>query len=172
MLLDGLVTRDVDVAGGCSRELLGGGDILRPWDDDGAFTPVLPRVSWTILEPTRLVVLDGRFSQLAGRWPSLGAEIVHRMLRRSRWLAIRMAIGNLRSVADRVMLLLWHLAGNWGKVRPDGTLVPHGLTHETIAGLVGARRQSVTTAISKLRVQGRLERVDEGWLLRESPPAP
>jgi CRP-like cAMP-binding protein len=62
------------------------------------------------------------------------------------------------------------LAGNWGRVTPEGTVVPIGLTHELIAELIGARRPSVTTAISELRAAGRLERQEDGWLLVGPPP--
>jgi CRP/FNR family transcriptional regulator, cyclic AMP receptor protein len=171
LVVEGLLTRDVEIAGTRSRELLGAGDIMRPWDDDSELSPVRMAVSWTILEPIRLAVLDRRFMLLASRWPELADEIIHRVLRRSRWLAVRLAVGNLRGVPDRIMLLFWHLASNWGRVTPQGTIVPLALTHETIAELVGARRPSITTAISELRRAGDLEPVEEGWLLRGDPPS-
>ena len=40
MVLDGLLTRDVVFAGRTTTELLGGGDVLRPWDDDVQFDPL------------------------------------------------------------------------------------------------------------------------------------
>jgi CRP-like cAMP-binding protein len=171
LVLDGLLTRDLKIADGHSRELLGTGDVIRPWDDEeAAIGPISARATWTIIEPTRLAVLDARFTKLLGRWPALGGEIVHRVLRRSRWLAVRLAIANSRGLSDRIMLLLWHLAGNWGRVTADGTVIPFTLTHELIADLVGARRPSVTSAISELREAGELERVDDCWVLRGSPP--
>jgi CRP/FNR family cyclic AMP-dependent transcriptional regulator len=171
LVLEGLLTRDVEIAGTISRELLGEGDIIRPWDDDSALNPVPARASWTIIEPSRFAILDHRFTLLAGRWPQLNTEVLHRVLRRSRWLAVRLAIGSLRGVPGRIMLLLWHLAGNWGKVTPEGTLVPLRLTHEVIAELVGARRPSITSAISELRAAGKLQPAEHGWLLCGAPPS-
>jgi CRP/FNR family cyclic AMP-dependent transcriptional regulator len=171
LVLEGLLTRDIEIAATISRELLGEGDIIRPWDDDSALDPVPARASWTILEPSRLAILDRRFTLLTGRWPQLNAEVVHRVLRRSRWLAVRLAIGSLRGVPDRILLLLWHLAGNWGRVTPEGTLVPLRLTHEVIAELVGARRPSVTSAISALRASGEVQPAEHGWLLCGEPPS-
>jgi hypothetical protein len=171
LVAEGLLTRDLEIAGIRSRELLGAGDVLRPWDDDSALSPIPTEVSWTILEPTRFAVLDRRFTVLLGHWPELENEIVHRVMRRSRWLAVRLAIGSLRGVPDQVMFLFWHLATNWGRVLPKGTLVPLELTHETIAELIGARRPSVTTAVTELRERGELERTEEGWLLRGGPPS-
>ena len=171
LVLEGLLTRNLWIAGTQSREILGGGDILRPWDDDTALDPVPSTISWTILQPTACVELDNRWRLLAARWPDVSAEILHRIVRRSRWLAVLNAITNMRGVDSRVLLLLWHLAGNWGRVTLAGTLVPFGLTHEVIADLVGSRRPSVTTALADLEDEGKIERVTEGWLLRGDPPS-
>jgi CRP/FNR family transcriptional regulator, cyclic AMP receptor protein len=170
LVIKGLLTRNVAIAGTRSREILGAGDVLRPWDDDSAIDPVPSITTWTVLEPTECAVLDRRWKLLAGRWPEFGGEILHRIIRRSRWLAVLLAIANLRGVEDRVILLLWHLAGNWGRVTSAGTLVPFGLTHEVIADLAGARRPSMTTALTSLERKGLVERVADGWLLRGDPP--
>ena len=170
LALGGLLTRNVEIAGTHSREILGTGDIVRPWDEDSALDPVPSHTTWTVLEPTRLALLDRRWVLMAARWPELGDEILHRVMRGSRWLAVLLAIANLRGVESRVLLLLWHLAGNWGRVTPSGTLVPFGLTHEVIASLVGARRPSVTTALAAMERDGKLQRVEEGWLLHADPP--
>jgi CRP/FNR family transcriptional regulator, cyclic AMP receptor protein len=171
LVLQGLVTRDVEIAEARSSEILGPGDVLRPWDDDAALQPVLSTSTWTVLDPLACAILDERWRLLAGRWPDLGAEILRRIVRRSRWLAVLNAITNMRGVEGRVLLLLWHLAGHWGKVTSAGTLVPFGLTHEVIAGLIGARRPSVTTALAALEQAGKLERDREGWLLHGDPPS-
>lgn len=171
LVLEGLLTRNVTIAGTRSREILGAGDVLRPWDDDSALHPVPAATSWTVLAPTACAVLDQRWKLFAARWPDFGTEILHRIVRRSRWLAVLLAIANMRGVEERVLMLLWHLAGNWGRVTSAGTLVPFGLTHEVIADLVGARRPSVTTALTSLEREGKLERVKEGWLLRGDPPS-
>jgi CRP/FNR family cyclic AMP-dependent transcriptional regulator len=170
LILEGLMSRDVQIAGTRSRELLGPSDVLRPWDDESELSPVGAEASWTVHEPARLAVLDRRFAMLAGRWPPLANEVLSRVLRRSRWLAVLLAIAGLRGVEERIMLFLWHLAGSWGRVLPEGTLVPSALTHEVIADVIGARRPSVTTAISELQHRGALRRVDEGWLLLAPPP--
>ncbi|HEY1236704.1 MAG TPA: Crp/Fnr family transcriptional regulator [Solirubrobacterales bacterium] len=170
LVLEGLLTRNVEVAGTRSREILGAGDVLRPWDDDSVLDPLPSTTSWTVLEEATFAVLDQRWNVLAARWPDLGAEILRRIVRRSRWLAVLLAIANTRGVDGRVLLLFWHLAGSWGRVTSAGTLVPFGLTHEVIADLVGARRPSVTTALAGLEREGKLERIEDGWLLRGDPP--
>ena len=66
---------------------------------------------------------------------------------------------------------LWELAGRWGHVAPDGVHLSLRLTHEGLAHLVGARRPSVTSALSELQEQGRLTPDGPGrWILRGDPP--
>lgn len=171
LVLDGLLTRDVGFAGHVSRELLGPGDVLRPWDIETDHLPPYSEPTWTVLRETRLAVLDQALLRLGVRWPGLTDQLIRRTLHRSRWLAIRLAIGSATRVDDRLLLLLWSSAGRWGVVTPAGTLVPLSLTHDDLAALVGARRPSVTTALTELRERGELEPRDGGWLLLGEPPA-
>ena len=172
LVIDGMITRDVRVAGrGCS-ELLGPGDVLRPWDFyDGAGETLHWASAWTVLETTRIAVLDERFARVACRWPQLVAGLVSRTLRRSRWMAILLAISNLTRVDERIEGLMWHLADRWGHVTPEGVVVPVPLTHEMIGRLVGAHRPSVTSALGELQRAGTVTRRDDGWLLDSEPPA-
>ena len=171
MVIDGIVARDLCIAGRWCSELLGPGDLLRPWDHvDGHGESVASDSSWTVLEPIRVAVLDERFARVACRWPQLMAGLVSRTLRRSRWMTIMLGISNLTRVDERVVAVMWHLADRWGHVTPEGVVVPVPLTHEMIGKLVGAHRPSVTSALGDLSRQGVLERRDDGWLLHGQPP--
>jgi CRP/FNR family cyclic AMP-dependent transcriptional regulator len=171
LVVDGIVARDLRIAGRWCSELLGPGDLLRPWDHtDGDAESVSSDSSWTVLEPTRVAVLDERFARVACRWPQLMAGLVSRTLRRSRWMTIMLGISNLTRVDERVVAVMWHLADRWGHVTPDGVVVPVPLTHEMIGKLVGAHRPSVTSALGELSRDGVLERRDDGWLLHGGPP--
>jgi hypothetical protein len=89
-----------------------------------------------------------------------------RLILRSRWLTFHLAICHVRSLPQRILLAMWHFADRWGRVSPDGVIVPVRLPHRMLAQLVGARRPSVTTALAALRSEGRLEeRADGSWLL-------
>ncbi len=88
------------------------------------------------------------------------------MAERSRSLGFQLALSQITRVEARLVALLWHLGERWGRVRPDGILLSLRLTHETLAKLVGARRPSVTTAMTALSRRGWIERTDGGWLLR------
>jgi CRP-like cAMP-binding protein len=74
-------------------------------------------------------------------------------------------------VDDRLLVVMWFLAERWGRVRPEGVVLPLKLTHQLLAALVGAKRPSVTTALGELTTAGLLERRDDGsWLLHGEPP--
>ena len=172
LIIDGLISRDVDVLGRTCVELLGVGDVLRPWrwDEDGSH--VHAEVGWTVLEPTQLAVLDHGLVSRMNPWPQLGVELFARGTRRAHALAVALAISHHQRVDDRLLLTLWHLAERWGKVRPEGIAVPLPLSHQRLADLVGAHRPSVTTAMGDLVRSGALGRMENGsWILHGSPPA-
>jgi CRP/FNR family transcriptional regulator, cyclic AMP receptor protein len=169
LVLEGVVTRDIVFAGRTTTELLGAGDVLRPWEDDVQFDPLPFSVGWHVHEPTRVAVLDGRVALASARWPVIAAALSRRHVRRARGLAFQLAIAQLPRVDDRLLVLLWALAERWGRVSPQGVRLPLALPHRTLATLVGARRPSVTTALSGLARDGLVERTEDGWLLSGDP---
>jgi CRP/FNR family cyclic AMP-dependent transcriptional regulator len=164
-VVDGLVTREVHFAGRATAELLGAGDLLRPWAQDGGLSSVPMECRWQVLERARVAVLDGQVTTVIGRFPTIVDALVGRMAERSRALAFQLALSQITRVEARLVALLWHLGERWGRVRTDGVLLGVRLTHETLAKLVGARRPSVTTAMTALSRRGWIERTDAGWLL-------
>jgi CRP/FNR family transcriptional regulator, cyclic AMP receptor protein len=48
LVLNGLVTRDIVFAGRTTTELVGAGDVLRPWEDDVQFDPLPFGVAWHV----------------------------------------------------------------------------------------------------------------------------
>lgn len=171
LVLDGVLLRDVELAQAGCTELIGRGDLLRPWDWDREVTTVKPTVSWTALQPVRLAVLDRRITAVLGRWPELVSAIVARAVRRSLTLATNQATSHMTRVDARLELLFWGLADRWGRVAPEGVVLELPLTHHVLGRLVGAQRPSVTTALSDLARRGLVERRDDGaWILRGEPP--
>src|SRR5690349_2646617 len=75
LVLDGLLVRHVSVGGLRCCELLGPGDVLRPWDEDDDAALIEASAAWRVLEPTRLALLDAGFARRAARWPSVSAEL-------------------------------------------------------------------------------------------------
>jgi CRP/FNR family cyclic AMP-dependent transcriptional regulator len=169
LILDGLLLRDLDLGRRASTEVLGFGDVLRPWDADSAQSDLPFVARWSVLEPLKLAILDERFLASAVRYPPVIDAIFARAARRHRGLSVRLVINQLVRLEDRLLLALWTLAERWGRVTPDGVLVPMGLTHSALARLVGARRPSVTSALGDLAGNRLLERTEDGWLLRGDP---
>jgi hypothetical protein len=171
LIIDGLLSRTVEVLGKRCVELVGHGDVMRPWrwDDEGSH--VRAEIGWQVLEETRLAVLDHELVRRMMPWPQLGLELFNRGTRRAHHLAVALAIAHHQRVDDRLVLSLWHLAERWGRVHPDGIVVPLPLGHQRLADLVGASRQSVTTALGELKRDGMLSRRDSGeWVLHGDPP--
>jgi CRP/FNR family cyclic AMP-dependent transcriptional regulator len=171
LVLDGLLARDVVFDKPLATELVGMGDLLKPSDRDGEGAPIPFAVVWTVLEPARFAVLAPPFTRVLGQYPAAVEAVLRGASNRAYSLAITMAVSNLRRVDDRLLVLLWYLANRWGRVTPDGVVLPLRLTHETLARLVGAQRPSVTTALSQLEEGGKLRRTaDRAWLLCGDPP--
>jgi CRP/FNR family transcriptional regulator, cyclic AMP receptor protein len=169
LVLTGLMIRRVGIDGRFGVELIGEGDVLRPWQPEDA--PTLPLEGcWSVLEPTRLAVLDGNFTRLSGEFPELSGRLFERAIRRSRRLVANIAIIHQARVDDRLHMLFWHLAARWGRVRGDGTLLPLRLTHTVLADLVAAQRPTVTSALAELNRRGLVRTVDDGWLLSGQAP--
>ena len=171
LIVDGLLSRTVEVMGRRCCELLGHGDVMRPWrwDDEGSH--VRAEIGWMVLEPTRLAVLDHGLVQRMVPWPELGVELFNRGTRRAHHLAVALAIAHHQRVDDRLLLTLWHLAERWGRVAADGVIVPLPLSHQRLADLVGAHRPSVTTAMGDLTRSGAISRRENGdWVLHGAPP--
>jgi CRP-like cAMP-binding protein len=171
LVLEGLLVREATVGDHPSAELLGPGDLLRAWEDaDGAAVLLPRRVEWTALSNVRVAVIDHALAVRAAQWPEIFASFVERSARRAERLVLMQAIGHLTRVDDRLMALLWCLAERWGRVVPGGVAVNLRLPHRTLAGMVGARRPSVTTALGQLTARGDIERrPDGGWILRGAP---
>jgi hypothetical protein len=171
LIVDGLLSRTVEVMGKRCVELVGHGDVMRPWRWDETGSHVRAEIGWMVLEQTRLAVLDHQLVLRIAPWPQLGLELFNRGTRRAHHLAVALAIAHHQRVGDRLLLTLWHLAERWGRVHPDGIVVPLPLGHQRLADLVGASRQSVTTALGGLTRDGAISRRDSGeWVLHGDPP--
>jgi CRP/FNR family transcriptional regulator, cyclic AMP receptor protein len=172
LVLEGLLVRRVGVDARFGAELLGEGDLLRPpqADAEAAAATLAVATGWRVLVPTRMAVLDEPFAMRLGRYPQLIGLLVERALRRSRDLALNMAIIHQARVEIRLHMLLWHLAARWGRVASEGIMLPLHLTHEVLADLVAARRPTVTSALSGLSRRGLVRSIERGWLLTGDPP--
>jgi CRP/FNR family cyclic AMP-dependent transcriptional regulator len=171
LIVQGVLSRELLVADVVSTELLGPGDLVRPWPTADRMSLLPLEAVWSVLSPAHLAVLDRRFAADVARYPEVTAVLFDRLSERSVRLATTQAISQLTCVDRRLTALFWHLAERWGRVSTAGVIVPLALTHRLLGQLVGARRPTVSTALSKLAERGELARQPDGsWLLRGDPP--
>jgi predicted transcriptional regulator len=172
LLLEGLLARDLILAGRTCTELLGEGDLVQP-DVSVASDESLVRyhVLWHVLVPVKFAVLDRNFSQALGRWPGVMRALLERAIRRNLRTSIHAALLQLSPVETRLLVLFWYLAERWGRVTPRGVSLRLALSHELLGQLVGCQRASVTTALRRISDSGLVVRQrDRTWLLLGDPP--
>jgi CRP-like cAMP-binding protein len=170
LIVSGILCRRVVQGEFNGAELVGPGDLLRPWEGIGGWTSIPTEASWQVIEPGRLAVLDEGFVRRANAYPEVSIALVRRALQRSRYLAVLIAIISQRRIETRLTMLFWHLADRFGHVSGEWVEVPVPLTHGTLAELVAARRPSVTTALSHLNRREVVQRTPQGWRLRGTVP--
>jgi CRP-like cAMP-binding protein len=167
LLLEGLIARDETLAGARSTELLGPGELMQPWTQRPLEQLVPRTVAWTALEATRVAVLGPAFTEMTARWPALRSALLERAMQRCCWLSTEHALCQISRIDVRLIVLFWHMAERWGQVTPGGVLLPLALSHATLGHLVGAKRPTVTLALSRLSAAGLVERrADRRWVLR------
>jgi CRP/FNR family transcriptional regulator, cyclic AMP receptor protein len=169
VVVRGLGTREITIAGRRSAELLGPGDVFQPWSSANAAVPITSR--WASGSVALVALLDGRFVAAARRWPQLFAVVHERLAEQLERATLRAAIMALPRVEQRILGIFWQLAERWGTVRSEGVVVELAITHELIGQLIGAQRPTVSLALQALAGEGLLQRTSRGaWILRHDSP--
>lgn len=153
LVIDGVLSVDVRVGDRVATEIVGDGDVLQ------AFTAraddLIDREStWHALVPARLALLDDEFAERVKPWPQISRALLARACSRAADLDVQRAITSQPRLELRLTLLLWHLAGRWGRVEPGGIRMALPLTHRLLGRLVGAERPSVSHALTRLAHAG------------------
>jgi CRP/FNR family cyclic AMP-dependent transcriptional regulator len=171
LILEGALVRRVSVGRRHGAELLGEGDLIRPEQDDAdEYAIVAQSADWSVLAPTRLAVLDHDLvTSLAGIGRVL-PELAARLVQRVRALALQLAIAQIPNLADRLHLLLWHLADRWGRQESGAVTLRLRLSQDLLADLLSAQRTSVGSALHDLTVRGVIEERAGTWALCGDPP--
>lgn len=170
LVIDGLLARHISFGQIGSTEFIGPGDTIRPWSTPEETEPAVVR--WQVLTSTRIALLDREFAVRVGKFPEITSALLDRAGNRINSQLLQSAVRQARRVEDRVLLAMWHFASRWGQVGPDGRIVRlPNLTAQVLANIVGARRQSVSTALSTLQRNGSLKRrPDRSWVIPREPP--
>src|SRR5215210_5825858 len=141
LILDGVLSRELVVADHVSAELLGPGDVIRPWQAANRASLLPVEAVWSVLSPVTVAALDRHFAVELARYPEITSVLLDRFGER------------------------------WIRLSGQGVIVPLALTHRILGQLVGARRPTVSTALAELADRGELVRRPDGsWLLRGEPP--
>jgi CRP/FNR family transcriptional regulator, cyclic AMP receptor protein len=166
LVLDGLLVRDVVVADDVAAEIVGPGDFIPAVGDRAGTLPCAVR--WTAIATAEIACLDASFTRAMLAFPEIALALMERQRERADRLVALRAIAHLNGVDRRLLALLWLLADRWGRMTADGVVLPMALRHSLMANLVGARRPTVSTALSRLQRRDAVRRRPEGgWILRE-----
>jgi CRP/FNR family transcriptional regulator, cyclic AMP receptor protein len=170
LVLEGVLAREIALEDTVSTELLGPGDLTRPWQTDGISELLPASTRWNALSRVRLAVLDRHLAARLTEWPEINAVLLERLHARAQRLATTQAISQLHRVDRRLIAIFWHLAERFGRVTADGVVVPLALSHRLVGQLIGARRPTVSSALTALAQDGKLLRLPDGTWLLPGPP--
>jgi CRP/FNR family transcriptional regulator, cyclic AMP receptor protein len=153
LVLEGLLAFEMRVGDRTTSELVGAGDLLQP--PTGRVDELLEGESgWRVLWPTRLALLDAEFADRVRPWPQISQVMMRRASRRATDVNVLRAITAQPRLEVRLDLLLWHLAGRWGRVEPAGIRLTLPLTHRLLGQLAAAERPSISHALARLSQAG------------------
>jgi CRP/FNR family transcriptional regulator, cyclic AMP receptor protein len=170
LVLHGVLLYRLRLAGRETVDLVGTGDLIRPWFPLDEYAELFTSSRWEVLEPAGVAALDLHFVREASRWPELLVALTERTAWHARSLELRLAISQMRQLSSRLQVMLWHLADRFGRVDREGVLVPLPLSREVLAKLVGARRESVSRGLKQLAAEGKVVPDPRGWRLCGTPP--
>src|ERR687884_1465794 len=105
LILSGVLSRELIVADHVSAELLGPGDLVRPWQPASRAGLLPVDALWSVLSPLTVAVLDRRFAAEVARYPEVTATLFDRLSERSMRLATTQAISELARRPDGSWLL-------------------------------------------------------------------
>lgn len=131
------------------------GDLLvRPLD---GWTSAGPAVRCFAIEDSLIHLVDRERMEAWMRDPALAAGLVRVLSVQIAERELALAIALEPRVERRLLLKLRQLAERWGRVTPEGIRLDLRLTHQELANMVGAVRESVTLALGRLAEAGEIE---------------
>jgi CRP-like cAMP-binding protein len=168
ILIEGAILQRARIGEQATVRLFGAGDLIA--SGAGGRSSLIAEASLCVVGGARVALLGNEFLMAVRRWPSLAATLYLRLSEQVERTTAQLVISQLPRVGERILGVLWLLAESWGHVTPAGVSLPLALTHDTLGGLIGARRSTVTLAMGELIDRGAVVRQDKGWLLLESLP--
>ena len=126
---------------------------------------VMPTEEWQGAPGARVVaatdsevlVVTGALDEVVASDAAAGAWLVRAMAQAVADRELSAAIALEPRLERRLILKLRQLAERWGRVTPEGVRLDLRVTHQELADMVGAARESVTVAFGRLQDQGEIE---------------
>ncbi len=110
------------------------------------------------MEPSDICVLKSEDLESIVRGnPDVGLQMIRVLSERLRVCETRLEDIGLKEVPARLANLVLQLAESEGVMTSDGPKIPTHYTHRQLATMIGASRESVTRAFTKLRREGAVE---------------
>ncbi|MCB0869599.1 MAG: Crp/Fnr family transcriptional regulator [Solirubrobacterales bacterium] len=162
LILEGAFTREIMVSGRPSLELLGPGDLIRPWVVPRALEVMHVTDEWSLISTGHVAIINEDFHQQAQEFPSILTVLMDRVVARARWLGFQVALSQLTRIDHRLLLTFRYVAERWGVESPRGVRIPIRLSHRNLAAMIGARRPKVSTALTALSEKGLIEQDKDG----------
>ena len=111
-----------------------------------------------VLEAALLCYLRrGDLERLARGNPEVGLALAQMLAGRLVWMEARWADVAAKEVSARLASMLLMLIEGQGVVTPEGYRIPIRYTHQQIASMIGANRESTTRAFGRLQEEGGVE---------------
>ena len=120
---------------------------MRPTE---GWASVGPQVRCFAIDDSRVHLVDRSRMDAWMCEPVLAANLVRLLAAQVADRELAVAIALEPRVERRLLLKLRQLAERWGRVTPDGIRLDLRLTHQELANMVGAVRESVTIALGRL----------------------
>ena len=126
---------------------------------------VMPTEEWQGAPGARVVaatdsevlVVTGALDEVVAIDAAAGAWLVRARAQAVADRELSAAIALEPRLERRLILKLRQLAERWGRVTPEGVRLDLRVTHQELADMVGAARESVTVAFGRLQDQGEIE---------------
>lgn len=145
--------------------LLERGDIF----GERALVGVRPEVHCEAFEDTLVCVLRrADFEDLVRRKPDLALRVVRVLAERLRDAEETIGRLALHDVPARLAALLVRLAEAYGEPHGDGRRLALRLTHQDLAGMIGATRETVTLTLNRFRDEGLIAVEERHIVIRDS----
>ena len=110
------------------------------------------------LETTAVVLVPGRvMQQVIAKSPEVSMKMTQLFGLRLRRVERRLKSLLFRSSRERLIHLLLELAERYGRATQEGVLISQKISHQDMASIIGATRETVTITLGELQDEGVIE---------------